>query len=138
MTEIRTILSIFILKFCRDNLLHLFPFQMLYVYVQIIHCWFNDRDLIVISKHFFIHVNARLFIRLLLTLIVIISMFIFYSNKCICTSVLFVFLSTFPSWSYRSYLHQLVLLLLHQSRSSESPDVADLTTSFFRPLIYKG
>ena len=36
--------------------------------------------------------NARLFIRLLLTLIVIISMFIFYSNKCICTSVLFVFL----------------------------------------------
>ena len=68
---------------------------------------------------------------------VIISKFIVYSNKCICTSVLFVFLSTFPSWSYRSYLHQLVLLLLSQSRSSESPDGADMTTSF-RPLMYKG
>ena len=64
----------------------------------------------------------------ILNLNVIISKFIVFSNKCICTSVLFVFLSTFPSWSYRSYLHQLVLLLLRQSRSSESPDGADLTT----------
>ena len=33
----------------------------------------------------------------LLNLNVIISMLIVYSNKCICTPVLFVFLSTFPS-----------------------------------------
>ena len=70
----------------------------------------------------------------LLNLNVIILIFSVHSIKLICTSVLLFFLSTFPSWSYRSYLHQLVLLLLRQSRSSESPDGADLMTSF-RPLV---
>ena len=63
-----------------------------------------------ISNLFVIHVNVRLYANhifdsywTLLTLKVIISMFTVYSNKCICTSVLFLFfLSNSPSCSYRS------------------------------------
>ena len=63
-----------------------------------------------ISNLFVINVNVRLYANhifdsywTLLTLKVIISMFIVYSIKCICTSVLFLFfLSTSLSCSYRS------------------------------------
>lgn len=124
MFNIRKSLFNFHLKNPPKNLLH--PFNSLGP--------FNICDYMYLKSFCGIYVNPIVDSYHLLNLNVNISMFIVYSNKCICTSVLFVFLSTFPSCSYQSYLHQLVLLLLRQSRSSESPDGADLMTSF-RPLV---